>query len=482
MIASRKLLWLALFALLVTGILHTTGYSDLSAPAYKALSSSDLVPAGQASPGPPTDASHGVDIVPFMASFLVILLAAKLGGEVFERFGQPAVLGELLLGVIIGNLTLIGIPGPEAIRSDQAIATAGELGVILLLFQVGLESRVEELRKVGVTSLLVALAGVVAPMALGWAVGHLMLPNHSTIVHIFLGATLSATSVGITARVMKDLHKTKTNESRIILGAAVIDDVMGLVILAVVSGLIESAGHSGGAHVSAESIVTIVTKAVAFLIGSIVLGQLLARPFFDLVSHMRVHGVMLTMSIVFCFGLAAVSASIGLAPIVGAFAAGLILEPSHYRRFASKGERPVEELVAPVAELFVPVFFVLMGLSVDLRYFANLNALGLAGALLVAAILGKLVCGLAVREGGVNRLVVSVGMIPRGEVGLIFASIGAKYMIGSERVVDAATYGAVVVMVILTTLITPVWLKALFSRQDKRTGGAQRLKPAEADL
>lgn len=476
MIASRKLLLLGLIALLAAGLLQA-----FSHPAGAASGLPVENTAIHAAAEPPAQDAHGADIVPFMASFLVILLAAKIGGEIFERFGQPAVLGELLLGVVIGNLTLLGFKAPEAIRSDQAIAIAAELGVILLLFQVGLESRVEELRKVGITSFLVAVAGVVVPMVLGWAVGLVMLPNHSPLAHVFLGATLAATSVGITARVMKDLHKTQTHESKIILGAAVIDDVLALVVLAVVGGLIEAANQGGGAGLSTGAVMLIVVKAGLFLAGSIVLGQLLARPFFDLVSHMRVHGVMLTMSIVFCFGLAALSAAIGLAPIVGAFAAGLILEPSHYHRFTSKGERPVEELVEPVADIFVPVFFVLMGLSVDLRYFANLDALELAAALLIAAVAGKMVCGLVVRSPGVNRMVVSVGMVPRGEVGLIFASIGARYMIGSERMIDSATYAAVVIMVILTTLITPVWLKALYSREDRGSGAGRKLRSASAD-
>ncbi|MEI6914009.1 MAG: cation:proton antiporter [Armatimonadota bacterium] len=411
--------------------------------------------------------SHPLDIVPFMASFMVILLAAKLGGEIIERFGQPAVLGELLLGVVIGNLTLFGFVSVNAIKANQGIEIAAELGVILLLFQVGLESRVEELKKVGLSSVLVALVGVIAPMILGYFVGIILLPGDSPLVHIFIGATLAATSVGLTARVMKDLGKTNTSEARIVLGAAVIDDVMGLVVLAVVGGLIASASHAGTGSFSWIGTGAIILKATVFLFGSIVVGQIVVPHFFQLVSHMRVQGVMLVMSIAFCFAMAALSASIGLAPIVGAFAAGLILEPSHYLSFTNRGERPVEELVAPVADLFVPVFFVLMGLKVDLRFFADPQALKLACALVVMAIIGKLVCGLAVLEKGLNRLVISVGMIPRGEVGLIFASMGAKMMLDDAPVIDAGTYAAVVIMVMLTTLVTPFWLKALYTKEDK---------------
>lgn len=423
-------------------------------------------PAEQA----PAEAGHGADehqIIQFMVSIVLILIAAKFGGELFERLGQPAVLGELLFGVMLGNVHILGPSVFEALKSDVGIGIAAEIGVILLLFEVGLETRLEEMKRVGLSSLLVAILGVVVPMVLGFVVGELLLPNHAPIVYGFLGATLAATSVGITARVMKDLQKTQTKESKIILGAAVIDDVIGLIILAVVSGIVVATETGASASISPLTVGTIILKAVAFFAVAIALGQFFARPFLNALSHMRVRGVLLAASIGICFSLAALAGWLGLAPIVGAFAAGLILEPSHYMRFTTRGERGVEEQITPIADLFVPVFFVLMGLRVDLQHFANPNALGLAAALTVAALAGKLVCGLGIVERGIRRMVVSVGMVPRGEVGLIFASVGARHVINGEPVVDAATYSAIVAMVMLTTLITPIWLKRLYATEDR---------------
>ncbi len=406
-------------------------------------------------------------VIPFMLFIALILVAAKAGGEIFERIGQPAVLGELLSGVVLGNLGLVGIHGLDGLHTNEAVGVAAEVGAILLLFEVGLESRLEELAKVGLSSFLVACAGVIAPVLLGFAVGELMLSHEPRLVHAFLGATLAATSVGITARVMKDLGKTRSKEARIILGAAVIDDVLGLVILAVVSGLIAAAAHGGGG-VSAGGVLIIVSKAAVFLAGAVGAGYWLARPLLATMAKMRVRGVLITASIALCFLLASISGLLGLAPIVGAFAAGLVLDPPVYHGYTRRGERPLEEQLRPVTDVFVPVFFVLMGLKVDLRSFADVHALGLAGALILAAVIGKMVCGWSTLEKHLNRMIVSVGMIPRGEVGLIFASIGGTLKVAGEPVISASTYSAVVMMVMVTTLITPVWLKTLFSRQDKR--------------
>lgn len=408
------------------------------------------------------------DLIHFMMDIVLILLAAKIGGEIFERIGQPAVLGELLLGVIIGNMAFTGISYFETLKSHEGIRLAAEIGVILLLFEVGLESRIKDLLSVGISSFLAALAGVAAPMALGFGAGLLLLPRESLYVDLFLGATLAATSVGITARVLKDLRKMHLRESKIILGAAVIDDVLGLIVLAVVTGLITTAATTGQAEISFAVVGLIILKAFAFLFGAIVLGQLCARPFIQTLSRLRTKGVMLAASISICFVFASIAALIGLAPIVGAFAAGLILEPSYYQGFLDKGERSVEEMISPVSQLFVPVFFVLMGMQVDISSFLDNSVLGLAAGLIIAAIAGKMVCGLFVVEKGLNRILISAGMIPRGEVGLIFASIGAGLRIGGEPVVNPSTYSAVVVMVMVTTLITPIWLKAIFSKDDKK--------------
>jgi Kef-type K+ transport system membrane component KefB len=338
--------------------------------------------------------------------------------------------------------------------------------VILLLFQVGLESTVNQMLKVGLSSLLVATIGVIGPFLLGWGVGAWLLPEHSVYAHIFLGATLTATSVGITARVLKDLRRSQTNEARIILGAAVIDDVQGLVILAVVAGIIAAANV--GAALSVGAIGLVIFKATAFLVGSLVLGVYLSPGLFTLASKLDASGVLLAVGLSFCFLTAWAANAIGLAPIVGAFAAGLVLEHLHYRDFVSRGEQSLDHLVEPIASFLVPVFFVLMGLRTDLAVFAQPGVLTLAAALTVAGIIGKQVCGLGALGKGLDRLSIGIGMVPRGEVGLIFANMGLTLHIGGERVVDEGVFSAVVVMVIVTTVITPPALKWSFGRAARK--------------
>jgi Kef-type K+ transport system membrane component KefB len=327
--------------------------------------------------------------------------------------------------------------------------------------------------KVGWSSLLVATLGVIAPFALGWGVGAWLLPGHSAYVHAFLGATLCATSVGITARVLQDLGRSSSSEGRIILGAAVIDDVMGLVILSLVTGMIAAA--NGGGTISAGEIGLILGKATGFLVGALVVGVLLSGRLFRLASRLRAGGVLLATALAMCFGFAWAADAIGLAPIVGAFAAGLILEETHYRSFVDQGEHELEELIHPISSFLVPVFFVLMGMRTDLRAFAEPGLLELATALTVVAILGKQVCSLGVIGRGLDRLSVGIGMIPRGEVGLIFANIGLGLTIAGERVIDQATFSAVVVMVIVTTMVTPPALKWSLGRR-QRTEGSRALR------
>jgi Kef-type K+ transport system membrane component KefB len=320
--------------------------------------------------------------------------------------------------------------------------------------------------KVGLSSFVVALLGVVVPFALGWGVGACLLPGESVYVHIFLGATLTATSVGITARVLKDLGAAQSNEGRIILGAAVIDDVMGLVILAGVTGVI-AAADSGGTLSYADITVTL-TKAIGFLVGSVVFGVYLSPRLFFMASQLQARGVLLALGLAFCFLLSWLADAVGLASIVGAFAAGLILEDVHYRDFVNRGERGLAELIYPISSFLVPVFFVLMGMRTDLRSFLLPGVLGLAAALTVAAIVSKQACALGVLGRGIDRLTVGIGMIPRGEVGLIFANIGLTLLVGGTRIVNQASFSAVVVMVIITTVVTPPALKWSLGRAARR--------------
>lgn len=418
-------------------------------------------------------AEHGSPVALILISLVVILMSAKLGGALMERIQQPAVLGELIFGVLLGNLSLLGLHQFDYLKSNEGIAILAELGVVFLLFEVGLESNIKQMMEVGLSSFLVALVGVVVPMLLGWGVGAWFLPQASPLVHVFIGATLCATSVGITARVLKDLGKTSAKESRIILGAAVIDDVMGLVILAAVSGIIKAAGR-GGAGISMSDVSLIVLKAVAFLVTALWIGSRLSPRMFSFASKLNVSGMLLAVSICFCFLLSYLANRIELAPIVGAFAAGLILDPVHYRDFRERGEHSIEELLKPISAFLVPVFFVLMGIRVDLRTFADSSILGFALALTIVAILGKQACALAVLERGLDRISVGIGMIPRGEVGLIFASIGAALVLNGSPVVSSSTYSAVVIMVILTTLVTPPLLKVSLARGDRKNSPQER--------
>jgi Kef-type K+ transport system membrane component KefB len=405
------------------------------------------------------EAGHADPVAPVLLWLVVILIAAKLGGEVFERLKQPAVLGELVFGVIVGNMHLTGINWFVPISGDPYIDVLSRLGVIILLFMVGLESNIKEMMKVGIPSFLVATVGVIVPFILGFFVSKFFFPEAALNVHLFIGATLTATSVGITARVFKDLGKLQLPEARIILGAAVIDDVMGLVILAVVSGIITT----GALSLLSVGIITL--KSVVFLIGAIFIGTCTAPFIGRQIAKMNVESMKVITALIIAFIFSWAANLIGLATIVGAFAAGLILDEVHFKDVLRKNhhgekvpEMHIEDLIRPIAAFFVPIFFVLMGIQVKLETFANPSVLGVAAGLTLAAILGKQVCGLVVKKN-YNRLVIGLGMIPRGEVGLIFAAIGKGL-----GVVNDAVFSAIVIMVIVTTLVTPPLLKMALDR------------------
>ena len=428
----------------------------------------------------PTE-THSDPIMPVLLALTIILAGAKLGGELFERIKQPAVLGELVAGIIIGNLILINPNWTffEPLRVQNIsvhwaliIDSLARLGVILLLFQVGLETNIAEMRKVGISSFLVATVGVIVPFFLGYIVSSIfvkevpesilkMSPNFDiTNIHIFIGAILCATSVGITARVFQDLGKLHIPEAKIVLGAAVIDDVLGLIILGIVSSIVVSAEL--GSAIQVGSILQTTAIAIGFLVGAMIIGVFVMPKFLSFMTRFKSKGVMITSALILCFVLSYSANLAGLATIVGAFAAGLILEELHFKGF--KEERTIHELLTPVTTLLVPVFFVLMGIQVRLETFGNINIIGVALGLTLAAVLGKQICGLAVVEKGLDRLSIGIGMIPRGEVGLIFASIGKNL-----KVIDDTIFSAVVIMVILTTLVTPPLLKFSLARHEKKT-------------
>ncbi|MGB8931375.1 MAG: cation:proton antiporter [Anaeromyxobacteraceae bacterium] len=400
-----------------------------------------------------------------LVSLVLLLVAARAGGALAERLGQPAVLGELLAGVGLGALPLFGIGGLSWIPHDRVVEALAELGVILLLFEVGLSTRLADLAKVGLSAFLVACIGVVVPMLLGYGVGVWLLPGAHPLAHWFLGAALSATSVGITARVLRDMGQVASAEGQIILGAAVIDDVLGLLVLAVMVGLAGGAG--GGARGAGSGLlasVAIVTgKAVLFIAGALVLGRAAAPRLFRLAARLRGHGVIFTAALVTCLGLAWIADAVGLAPIVGAFAAGLVLEGVPFGELLGEDAR-LEDHLTPLSTFLVPIFFVRMGMNVELGALGS-GSLALAAALTVAAVLGKQACALAVVTPGADRLAVGLGMIPRGEVGLIFANIGLTLSIAGAPLLGAGEFAAIVAMVMLTTLVTPPLLRWRLGRE-----------------
>lgn len=356
-----------------------------------------------------------------------------------ERAGQPAVLGELLAGVLIG-------PGVLGIVHESPLLHAlAEIGVVLLLFEIGLESDLGELLRAGAQSSVVALVGVATPFLLGFGLAELW--GKPTLAAVFIGATLTATSVGITARVLADLGRLQDAAARVVLGAAVVDDVLGLVILAVVSGLARTGTFS------VAGTVLILLKAALFLVLAIGLGIRYAPTLLRWVGLMRARGSLIVYAVFFCVLLAAVAQRAGLATIIGAFAAGLVLARTERRAH-------IEEQIRPVADLFVPIFFVTIGMQVDpatLNPFGAGGGFALALALTAVAVVSKLAAGLGVYRRGIRRWPVAVGMIPRGEVGLIFAGIGR-----ASGVIEEAVYAPIVAMVMLTTFVVPPWLKAVY--------------------
>ena len=359
-----------------------------------------------------------------------------------------------MAGVLLGSSALGVVPaaGSEA----ELIHLLAELGVLLLLFEIGLETDLREMFRVGAASLAVATVGVVLPFLLGYVywryAPHAMSGGDVGTAAIFLGATLTATSVGITARVLADLGRMSTPAARIIIGAAVIDDVLGLVILSVVSQV------ASGKAVSPLGVVWTLTVAAGFLIVAVLVGRYAVPRLFDLVVRMRVRFVLLVFAVAFALGLAALADLAGSALIIGSFAAGLILSGTN--QFDT-----IEHEVRPVASIFTPIFFVSVGSSLNLSLLNPASAearatLGVAAVMTLLAIVGKLAAGWAAPWERFRRLVVGVGMVPRGEVGLIFADIGRRAGVLSEEM-----FGAVLLMIMATTFVTPPALKALFGRE-----------------
>jgi Kef-type K+ transport system membrane component KefB/predicted amino acid-binding ACT domain protein len=371
---------------------------------------------------------------------LVVLIAAKLAAEAAERIGVPPVVGEIIAGIVIGPsvLNLVG-------SGDETLRTLGEIGVILLLLEVGLEMDLAELGAVGRASLLVATVGVISPMLLGLGAMELIGSDFNT--SLFVASALTATSVGITARVFGDLHALATTEARTVLGAAVADDVMGLVVLTVVVRLVTEGS------VSAPSVAGIVVVAVAFLVVGTIAGLRLAPPLFAAVERFsRSTGTLVALGLAFTLAFAEVADAAKLAPIVGAFVAGLALARS------AQADRIRRELT-PVGHLFIPVFFLQIGIDARIESFARATVLRDAAILLAVASIGKLLSPLGAIGSPGDKLLIGLGMLPRGEVGLIFATIGLQ-----QGVLSDDLYASLLLVVLVTTLITPQLLKMRYTQ------------------
>jgi Kef-type K+ transport system membrane component KefB len=408
------------------------------------------------------------DPIAHLALVLVVLLvAARLGGELAVRVGIPQVLGELLAGV-----ALRAVPGTafvQELAADPAVDILARLGALLLLFDAGLALAVRDVLRVGAAATRVALIGTIASLALGFGVATWLLPAAPASTRAFLAGALSATSVGVGARVLKDLGKSRTIEARTILGASVIDDVLGLIVLSLVVGW-ASRGASGA---SGMALVGLLARTAGFFGLALAFGPWLMARLFHGVARLRTRGALIVAGLTCCFALAWVADAIGLAPIVGAFTAGLVLEEVHWRDFTARGERGLSEEVEPLGAMLVPLFFVVLGARTDVRTFAEPRVLVLALALTAAAVLGKLACGLGASRG-TNRLAVAFGMMPRGEVTLVFAGLGLTLGPPGATVLDRDAYAALVAMVVATTLLTPLGLSRSFARSGASATDAPR--------
>ncbi|WP_446380814.1 cation:proton antiporter [Coleofasciculus sp. E2-BRE-01] len=412
-----------------------------------------------------------------LLSLVIIYIASKLGGELSKAVDLPPVLGELVGGVVVGASALhllvfpesgavaadsllmkllqwIGDLSPEAVvnvfeTQSEVVSVLAEIGVIILLFEIGLESDLRDLKEVGYQAAIVAVVGVVAPFAAGTA-GLMFFFNVAAIPAIFAGAALTATSIGITSKVLSELGRLKSKEGQIIVGAAVIDDVLGIIVLAVVASLAKTG------EVDVFNVIYLIISATVFLLGSIFLGKFFNRSFVAIADKLQTRGQLVIPAFTFAFLMAFLANVIQLEAILGAFAAGLVLDETDKRK-------ELDKQVVPIADILVPIFFVAVGAKADLGVLnpavpANREGLVIAVFLIGVAIIGKLVTGWTfIGQPQINRLAIGVGMIPRGEVGLVFAGIGS-----ASGVLSKPLEAAIIIMVILTTFLAPPFLRVAF--------------------
>ncbi|WP_055076010.1 cation:proton antiporter [Pseudanabaena sp. 'Roaring Creek'] len=414
-----------------------------------------------------------------LLTLVIIYFASKVGSEIAKRLDLPPVLGELVAGVLVGVSALRLVIFPEGgltaadslvmsalqalnpltpaaidrifISQSEVISVLAELGVIILLFEIGLESDLRQLKEVGVQAIVVAFVGVAVPFAAGTA-GLMYLFHVAAIPAIFAGAALTATSIGITSKVLAEIGQLKSKEGQIIVGAAVIDDVLGIIVLAVVASLAKTG------EVDIQKVSILLVSAIAFLFGSVLLGGFFNKTFITLVNKLKTRGNIVIPAFTFAYLMAFLGNAIHLEAILGAFAAGLVLDETDARN-------ELDELIKPVADLLVPIFFVTVGAKADLSVLnpmipENRSGLLIAIFLLLVAIAGKVVTGWVVfGQENINRLAIGIGMVPRGEVGLVFAGIGT-----ASGAINKPLEVAIIIMVILTTFLAPPFLRIAFGK------------------
>ncbi|BAY91827.1 MULTISPECIES: cation:proton antiporter [unclassified Tolypothrix] len=425
-----------------------------------------------------------------LLSLVVIYFASKVGGELSNRVGLPPVLGELVGGVVVGISVLHLLVFPEGgtdssssliiaflqstagltpqaadgvfAAQSEVISVLAELGVIVLLFEIGLESNLKDLMAVGIQATIVAVVGVVAPFAAG-TVGLMTLFGIDAVPAIFAGAALTATSIGITSKVLSEIGRLNSKEGQIILGAAVIDDVLGIIVLAVVASLAKDG------EVDVTKVIFLIISATTFLLGAILLGNFFNKSFVSIVNRLKTRGELVIPAFIFAFVMAYLAAVIQLEAILGAFAAGLVLEETDKRK-------ELQKQVIPIADMLVPIFFVTVGAKTDLGVLnpaipTNREGLIMASFLIIVAIIGKVITGLTVfGQPEINRLAIGVGMIPRGEVGLVFAGVGA-----ASGALSKPLGAAIIMMVILTTFLAPPLLRFVFPDPASETTDTETL-------
>lgn len=394
-----------------------------------------------------------------LLSLVFIYLAAKVGGEIAEHFGQPSVLGELIGGIIIG-VSGFHLVDPKA----EVLHLLAELGVLILLFEVGLETKLQDLKAAGPQATAVALIGVMVPFALGFGLS--MAFGYGAMTSILVGAALCATSIGISARVLSDQGALTTTLGSIILGAAVLDDVIGVSLL----GIISRVAQMGS--VSPLQIAITVAISFGFVVAVMLIGRHLTTWLMKLVSFLKSRGILLVTFTAFAFFLAYLADALGSAALLGAFAAGLLLEDTEQKH-------DLETQIKPVADILTPIFFVMVGASLNLRSLNPLDptthtTLIFTFLLILVAVFGKLIAGLGAWKRETSRLAIGIGMLARGEVGLIFAGVGA-----TAGILSQSLYAALVTTIAITTLMAPPWLKSTIARGSNNSvdRGDTNIKP-----